>query len=124
MVAPVHQHHRPGRQPVYIEDVTMTGQWIGPDETLTIGQVGFLVEHHNTLQGWRRYDVRDLPAKTNQSLEPRLHGWCGSYNDVSTHARGMVKVERVAKNGRAYVRELDGDELAAALEEFGYPDLE
>lgn len=102
----------------------MTAQWIGPDESLTAGQIGFLVEHHDTLAGWRRYDVRDLPARTNQSLEPRLHGWCGSFNDVSTHARGMVRVERIAKNSRAYVRELDGDELAAALEEFGYPDLE
>jgi len=32
-------------------------------------------------------------------------------------------VERVAKNGRAYVRELEGAELVAALDELGYPEL-
>ena len=70
-----------------------------------------------------RYELRSTPAHTNQSHEPRLHGWCGTYNDLSTSARGMVRVERMAKNGRAYVRELEGDELAAALEELGYPEL-
>ncbi|MBK6287187.1 MAG: hypothetical protein IPF49_06015 [Gammaproteobacteria bacterium] len=124
MMTQAQQRHRPGRLPVYVEDVTVNGQWIGPDESLTVGQVGFLVEHHNTLAGWRRHDVRDLPARTNQSLEPRLHGWCGSYNDISTHARGMVRVERMAENSRAFVRELEGDELAAALEDLGYPGLE
>ena len=35
----------------------------------------------------------------------------------------MARVERLARNGRALVRKLDGDELAAALEELGYPEL-
>jgi len=101
----------------------MIAMWIGPDETLAVGQIGFLIEHSHTLKGWSRYALRDVPAHTNQSNEPRLHGWCGTYNDLATHARGMARVERVARNGRAFVRELEGDDLATALDEFGYPDL-
>lgn len=103
--------------------VEMTTRWIGPDDTLTVGQVGFLVRRHHNLNGWTRYELRDHPAKTNMSFEPRLYGWCGSNYDISTDAEGMASVEKVAKNGRAYVRELEGDELVAALEELGYPEL-
>lgn len=99
-------------------------RWIGTEaDTFTAGQTGFLIELSHATKGWTRYDLRDHPPKTNQSFRPMLYGWCGSYNDVSTHGCGMARVERVAKNGRAFVRELTGDELAAALEEFGYPEL-
>lgn len=101
----------------------MTGQWIGPDDSLAVGQVGFLIENHHTLNGWRRHTVRDTPARTNQSQMPLLRGWCGTYNDVSTRAHGVVRVGRAAKNGRAYVHELTGADLAAALDEMGYPEL-
>jgi len=101
----------------------MTSMWIGPDENLAVGQVGFLVEKHQTLKGWTRYELRDVPAHTNQSIEPRLQGWCGTYNDLATHARGMAIVDRVARNGRAYVRDLEGAELEAALDVLGYPEL-
>ena len=103
----------------------MTSMWIGPDETLSAGDVGFLIAKTNVLRRTAaRYELRNTPAHTNQSHEPRLHGWCGTYNDLSTNAQGMVRVERMAKNGRAFVRELEGEELAAALEELGYPELE
>ena len=102
---------------------TTATRWIGPDETLSVGDIGFLIEKSHNTAGWERYELRDTPAYTNQSRQPRLDGWCGSYNDLSTSACGMVKVERMAKNGRALVRELEGDELAAALEELGYPEL-
>ena len=101
----------------------MTAMWIGPDESLTVGQIGFLIEHSNAFKGWKHYEVRDVPAHTNQSFEPRLHGWCGTYNDRATFAHGMARVERVARNGRAYVRSLEGAELREALEELGYPAL-
>lgn len=101
----------------------MTTKWIGPDETMSVGDVGFLINFCNPIRGSDRYELRDIPAYTNQSHQPRLHGWCGSYNDLSTNACGMARVERVAKNGRALVRELEGDELAAALDELGYPEL-
>ncbi len=68
-----------------------------------------------------RYQLRDTPAYTNQSREPRLDGWCGSWNNTSTSGMGIV--EKVARNGRALVRLLDGPELLAALEELGYPEL-
>jgi hypothetical protein len=101
----------------------MTTLWIGPDETLTAGQIGFLVEKSHTLNGWTRYELRDTPPYTNQSRQPMLHGWCGSYNDLSTSGHGMARVVRLAKNGRALVQELEGNELVEALEEFGYPEL-
>jgi hypothetical protein len=44
-------------------------------------------------------------------------------NNTSTTAEGMGIVEKVARNGRALVRPLDGPELMAALEELGYPEL-
>ena len=101
----------------------MTQNWIGPDETLSVGDVGFLIRFSNAIKGSERYEIRDTPAHTNQSNQPRLEGWCGTWNDLSTDACGMAKVERMAKNGRAFIRNLDGDELQAALEELGYPDL-
>lgn len=101
----------------------MTTQWIGPDENLKLSDVGFLVHFKNQLKRYERYDLRDTPAHTNESHKPRLHGWCGSYNDLSTYAKGMGKVIRVAKNGRCLIQPLEGDELQAALEELGYPDL-
>lgn len=101
----------------------MTTMWIGPDDRLSDGKVGFLVNIENPVRGTDHYELRDNPPTTNQSYRPRLRGWCGSYNDTSTWGMGMWKVERMARNGRAFIRKLDGDELQAALEEFGYPDL-
>lgn len=101
----------------------MTTMWIGPDEELELGQKGFLVEHSNSNTGSEFYVLRDTPAHTNQSHEPKLHGWCGSYNNVSTHGRGAWRVVRVAKNGRALIEELRGQELVEMLDEFGYPEL-
>lgn len=101
----------------------MSGQtWIGPDDSLSVGDTGFLVEtaRHGCAGSC---SLRSVPAHTNMSHEPRLHGWCGTYNDSATHARGMARVVKLARNGRALVRGLDGDELRAALEEFGYPEL-
>lgn len=101
----------------------MTTTWIGPDQNLTVGEIGFLIENNDENNASSRYYLRDTPAHTNQSHEPRLHGWCGSWNNVGTYGCGMVRVERVAKNGRAFVRELEGAELTAALDELGYPEL-
>lgn len=101
----------------------MTTMWIGPDDRLTVGDFGFLVHIENPVKRTEHYELRDTPPTTNQSYQPVLNGWCGSYNNTSTYGRGMWKVERMARNGRAFVRELEGDDLAAALEEFGYPDL-
>ena len=98
-------------------------RWIGPDDQLSVGDVGFLVEYSNAFKHSEQYALQDSPAYTNVSHQPQLYGWCGTWNDTSTNACGMVKVERVAKNGRALVRPLEGAELQAALEELGYPEL-
>lgn len=102
---------------------TMKTVWIGPDDTLVVGQAGFLIERSNVMQGWRRHSLESLPAHTNQSRRPRLHGWCGTTNDVATYAHGMARVVRLAGNGRALVEVLAGDELRQALPELGYPEL-
>ena len=101
--------------------------WIGPDATIypaAAGDIGFLIEKNHHTHGWTRYELSATPAYTNQSHEPLLYGWCGSYNDLSTSGCGMARVIKVAKNGRILVRQLDGDDLAAALDDLGYPDLE
>lgn len=97
--------------------------WIGPQEDLDVGDRGFLIEFSHWTKQSSQYVLRDTPAKTNQSLEPLLRGWCGSYNDMSTNARGFWEVVKMAKNGRAKIKEVEGAALAEALEEFGYPEL-
>lgn len=101
----------------------MSMKWIGPDENLILGEVGFLVRLRQEIQGWERIILRDRPVYTHRSRQPLLEGWCGSLNDLSTYGEGMARVERIARNGRALVRSLDGDELVAALEELGFPEL-
>jgi hypothetical protein len=97
--------------------------WIGSDPYLSVGDVGFLVECQHNLQGWTRYSLQDVPACTNMGHAEQLHGWCGTTNDVAVYARGVAKVERLAKNGRVRVQRLFGADRAAALEELGYPEL-
>jgi hypothetical protein len=101
----------------------LQGRWIGPDDGLAVGVVGFLILRSNNNDRSERYVLSDWPAQTNVSREPRLTGWCGETNNVSTHAEGLVRVERMARNGRAYVVQLAGADLRAALEELGYPEL-
>lgn len=102
---------------------TTKTMWIGPDDTLVVGQAGFLVETVNAMKGFRRFNLQSLPPHTNRSHQPRLVGWCGSYNDTSTHGHGLARVVRLAGNGRALVEVLVGNELRAALERLGYPEL-
>lgn len=102
---------------------TSKSLWIGPDENLSVGDVGFLIERSHERERWTRYEIRHTPPYTNRSHEPKLFGWCGSYNGLSTSGVGLVRVMRVARNGRAFVEQLEGDDLATALDELGYPDL-
>lgn len=101
----------------------MTKKWIDEQEGYNVGDAGFLVRNSHETDGWDRYHLRDMPAHTNVSRVPRLVGWCGSYNNISTSACGVWKVVRVAKNGRMLITETDADETATFLEEMGYPDL-
>lgn len=101
----------------------MTQKWIDEQEDYGVGDKAFLICFYNENTGGERHTMRNNPARTNQSHEDRLHGWCGSYNNVGTHAEGVVKVVRIAKSGRYLVEEIEGDELQEFLEEMGYPDL-
>lgn len=109
--------------PQTTEGNIMTAQFIGPDDSLSVGQIGFLVEISNPVQQYERLELRDHPPHTNQSREPRLFGWCGSWNDTSTNALGLWRVVEIKANGRARIEELTGEERAAALDELGYPEL-
>ena len=97
--------------------------WIDWNYPIKVGNVGFLVCRTNEYGG-ERCALQDRPAYTNQSHEPLLTGWCGNYNNTSTHAMGMARVVKIAQNERMLVNELKGAELTAALEELGYPELE
>lgn len=90
------------------------------------GYVGYLVSKSHATKGWETFTLGEEPARTNVSREPRLHGWCGSYNDVATHAHGIAKVVKINKaETRAYVTVLadDSPEAEAFKEETGYPEL-
>jgi hypothetical protein len=103
----------------------MTEQWIGPfyDEDYEVGERAFLIRKANLNGGGDRFELRDTPPKTNLSFEWRLDGWCGSYNNISTYGEGMVEVIKLASNGRLKVRNLTGDALRSALDDFGFPEL-
>ncbi len=99
----------------------MTQKWI--DEQDFDGDKAFLVEFYNSSAVRWSYVLRNTPAYTNLSNEPRLRGWCGSYNNVSTTGCGAWKVLRVAKSGRVLIEEMEGEELNEFLDEMGYPEL-
>ncbi|MDD5008565.1 MAG: hypothetical protein PHC68_09255 [Syntrophorhabdaceae bacterium] len=91
-----------------------------------VGDIGFLTRSNDENHGNAcHYRLSDHASRTNRSHEPRLTGWCGTTNNVSVTACGLARVSRVAKNGRVCLIELtNADEIAAALEELGYPGLE
>lgn len=98
--------------------------WITVGNDINEGERGFLIEYSNTLRGTSRHAVSPRPAHTNQSHQPRLSGWCGTWNDTATYADGMAEVVRVvAETGRALIRRLTPAETRRELERLGYPDL-
>lgn len=101
----------------------ITSQWIDGTNLQRVGEIGFLVEQSNPYDKTRRFSLNDRPAHTNCSHKPRLYGWCGSWNNTSTFAHGVHRVERVAQNGRVLVKHVSSLELDAQLEKLGYPEL-
>jgi len=95
--------------------------WIDGEDA-TVGAVAFLVRR-SPQQGADSHHLQDRPARTNQSNEPRLNGWCGTTNNVAVYACGVVRVARIAANGRAQVVPLSGPRLTAALDTLGWPSL-
>ena len=97
--------------------------WIDRDYQ-AVGDVGFLVEVYLESANATKWRLRDTPPRTNQSLEPRIAGWCGSTNGCSVQARGMARVTATNVAGdRMRIERLSGAELATALEDAGYPEL-
>jgi hypothetical protein len=91
-------------------------------EYQAVGDIGFVIE--TVREGRSRWHLRESPARTNQSHQPTLVGWCGETDNVSTHARGMARVVRVNGAGdRMMVEALTGEALVQALEACGYPEL-
>ena len=97
-------------------------KWIdGAD--LGVGQRGFLVRIE-PVQSAERYELRDRPALTNQARQPKVFGLAGTTNYVAVYGCGLWEVVTLARNGRAKVAQLvEREEIHAALEELGYPDL-
>ena len=97
--------------------------WIDIDYADT-GTIGYLVRTLNTNDGGERYSLRERPARTNQSHEPRLTGWVGETNNRSSCAIGCYRIVRTNRAGdRAQVVRVEGTELADFLAGDGYPEL-
>jgi hypothetical protein len=103
----------------------MTARWLTVWEPLAVGDVRYLVETLDTSSGRTSWGLRDTPLHTNQSIEPRLHGWCGETNNRSHYARGLVVVSRLAgeQRERVLVRRATPTEARAYLAKAGYPEL-
>jgi hypothetical protein len=98
--------------------------WIHGCDGLAVGDAGFLVRISNAIKGNERHQLRHRPPHTDQSNEPIPRGWCGTRNNTATHGVGVWRVLQVAHDGRVEIREItDRDEIAAFLDEYGYPDL-
>ena len=90
----------------------------------TIGDHCYLVEVLDTSSGRTSWSLHERPLRTNQSHEPRLHGWCGETDNRSRFARGVVRVVDTTKSGdRCRIAAVKGDALLAFLEQDGYPEL-
>jgi hypothetical protein len=104
---------------------TMSAIWIDDDNCefhWDSDGIGFLVETHRELDGGARtYSLRQHPPRGNQSGAPRLEGWCGSWNNVSTYGRGLARVARRAHNGRLCLARVPA--TPGLLDELGYPEL-
>jgi len=97
--------------------------WVEEQQDFGVGDSAFLICFHDENRGATRYQMRLQPAYTNRSNEPKLNGWCGTYNNLSTTAFGAWKVAKIAKSGRYLLRSLEGQELKDFLNEMGYPEL-
>ena len=72
-----------------------------------------------------RHQLRDDPARTNQSREATLVGWCGETDNVSVYACGIwVVVDRSPNHQRAKIAQVtDRHEIEQFLDLVGWPEL-
>jgi hypothetical protein len=106
------------------DDITkeFDGQFVGDSRhRFNLGDTGFLLQL-TTDSGARRLELRDNPVRTAGTLEDMLYGEVDG-GRTNVEALGMAKVTEVARNGRGKILTIWGDELRAALSEFGYPEL-
>lgn len=98
-------------------------KWIDFENySMSVGDSGYLVER--VANGRTTFALHERPLRTNQSLQPRIDGWCGETDNVSRFARGAWRVVRMNKAGdRAQIVRLEGADLAEFLERDGYPEL-
>lgn len=98
------------------------GRWIDTtDCEVNEGDVGFLVEVQDQNNASERWSLRERPAHTNQSHEPRLTGWCGTTNNRAVFAHGLARIAKTNSNGRVKVEGVDATE--ELLDGLGYPEL-
>jgi hypothetical protein len=92
-------------------------------EEYKLGEVGFLVKF-TPEKGPERWRLFSRPAHTSQSHEPRLYGWCGNNNNITTDAIGLGRVVKLLDNGRVQFEEIDDpEEIQRHLDDLGYPEL-
>jgi hypothetical protein len=98
--------------------------WIDEQPHTLVGEIYFL-SHSVPLGRGSRWFLDISPARTNDSREPMLSGWCGTTNGTALYAYGLARVQAFAKNGRTRISVVawDSPEGQAALEALGYPDL-
>ena len=101
----------------------MAQMWIDEQEGYKVGDVGFLICNSNENNGSEWWFLRDNPPHINRSNTPRMVGWCGYHNNISTSGCGVWKVVRIARSGRYLIETATPDEVEVFLEEVGYPDL-
>jgi hypothetical protein len=107
----------------YIENLQQSydGKWVGDARNrFAVGDVGFLLEL-TPQTGVARVELRDSPARTTDWTDI-LFGMVEGRTNVE--ALGVAKVIEVTKNGRGKVQTLWGDELTAALDQLGYPEID
>jgi hypothetical protein len=99
-------------------------KWIDCNES-RVGDVGWLIQSVDQNRGGASsWYLSDTPGRTNRSRQPRVFGWLGETNNVSSYARGIARAIKVNKAGdRLLVEILDGAEQGAELEAMGYPEL-
>ncbi len=92
------------------------------DGTFKKGDIGFLVLRDG--DDTDEMAISSTPWMTNQSGEPRLSGWLGNTQNVSSSAYGLGRVVAVDDNSQTVrvVRVVDR-KVPAALAELGYPEL-
>jgi hypothetical protein len=96
--------------------------WCDEDDVEVVGsQVGFLVRVVRENERSERHVLKARPAHTNRSHEPRLHGWCGTDDNIARYGCGLARVSRVAGNGRAQLVRVEP--TTEILESLGYPGL-